>query len=238
MITNHLTTYLESVTSSLSETRLAALEEKVAGLTWESERAATFGERIGGLENQVHQFSGALAAFLDRIKLDETLLLVPEARRIEPISRTSSGGQSGMESSVGSGVMEETDGTGTSSRQLSIDHATSASDDCTDVRMEEPVPPSVLPTVAPVVADADTDMAPLPIPLPLIDVPSPVPPASQEGQWIVVGSSPAIIPIPLPALAPPSPARTRSRSPLVQPASEPRLQADEDRGSGRSRTPL
>ena len=43
--------------------------------------------------------------------------------------------------------MDDTDGTGTSSRPLSVEHTTSASEDAPEVRMEEVVPPNLLPTL-------------------------------------------------------------------------------------------
>ena len=217
---------------SLSEARLTALEEKVAVLTRESERAARFGDRLGGLEAQVQQFSGSLAGFLGRIRLDDTLLLIPEARRLEPISRTSSGGQSAAHSSLGSGLLDETDGTGTSSRPQSVDRTTSASEDVPDVRMEDPVLPSLLPSLPPLIVDTDAEMAPVPVPL--IDLPPPIPAGTPDAQWIVVGSSPGHVPVPLAFVAPPASPRPRSRSPMVPVGSDLHLEQEQDRRRGHS----
>lgn len=202
-------------------------------LTRESECAARFEDCLSGLEDQVQQFSGALTGFLGQIRLDDTLLLVPEARRIELISHTSSGGQSMGHSSIGLGILDEIDGTGTSSQAHSVAHTTS---DAHDVRMEDPIPPSLLPTLPPLISDADAEMAP--VQLPLIDLPPPIPTASQDAQWIVVASSLASIPIPMPQLALPTSSCPRSRSPLVLSVSDPHNPDDQDRRRGHSRTPL
>ena len=151
----------------------------------------------------------------------------PKPTRLEPISRTSSGGQSAAHSSLRSGLLDETDGTGTSSRPQSVNCTTSASEDVPDIRMQDPVLPSLLPSLPPLIVDTDAEMAPVPVPL--IDLPPPIPASTQDAQWIVVGSLPGHVPIPQAFVAPLASPRPRSHSPMVPVSSDLHLEAEQDR---------
>lgn len=239
MVTN-LNCVSVAETSSLSEARLTELERRVDTLTRESRQAALLGTRIGGLEDQMHVVSGALAGFLGRIKIDDRLLLVPEARRIEPTSRSSSGGPSPIDPCL----LDETDGTGTSSLPISVQHSPlSTSDVVDDIRMEETVPPSPPANPIPLDSAPDTEMDPPPVPI-LNLIPPPIASQASSSQWVVVGTDSPFPPVPLPSLSSPSEVTTphgtrgRSRTPLVGFGPASHLLGGEGQGRERSRTPL